>query len=169
MRCPRCGDKIARRDRFCGTCGDRLAQQSVAAKVKKPLFARLSPKQLRVAGVVLAGMLAIIALLLIIFPGGGKRKSVPRPTNLGAELTPWEAHPGTAEIGTKAIYGKVLSAQRGSITIQGIPEGKAYTVYVGRRTSYEPRRYPAVGERVKVLYIIDDRGYMKATQVQIQP
>jgi hypothetical protein len=113
-------------------------------------------------------VIIVIALLLIILSAGKKRKSVPRPTNLGAELTPWEAHQGTAEIATKAIYGKVLSAQRGSITIQGIPEGKAYTVYVGRRTNYEPRRYPAVGERVKVLYI-DDRGYMKATQVQIQP
>jgi len=167
MRCPRCGDKIARHDRFCGNCGDRLAQQPVAAKVKRPLFARLSPRQLGVAGGILAGVI-IIVLLLIILPGGERERMVPRPTNLGAELTPWEAHQGTAEIGTKAIYGKVLSAQRGSITIQGIPEGKAYTVYVGRRTNYEPRRYPAVGERVKVLYI-DDRGYMKATQVQIQP
>jgi hypothetical protein len=168
MRCPRCGDKIARHDRFCGNCGDRLAQQPVAAKVKKPLFARLSPEQLRVGSGILVGVIIVIALLLIILSAGKKRKSVPRPTNLGAELTPWEAHQGTAEIGTKAIYGKVLSAQRGSITIQGIPEGKTYTVYVGRRTIYEPRRYPAVGERVKVLYI-DDRGYMKATQVQIQP
>jgi hypothetical protein len=41
-------------------------------------------------------------------------------------------------------------------------------VYVGRRTRYEPRRYPAVGEQVKVLYI-DDRGYLKATQVLMQP
>ncbi len=168
MKCPRCGSKIARRDRFCGTCGDRLAHQPAAAKPKKPLFARLSPKQLRVAGAVLAGVLAIIALLLIIFPGGGKRKPVPRPTNLGAELTPRPSRRGEADIAQKAIYGKVTSFQRGSITIQTIPEGKAYTVYVGRRTNYEPRRYPAIGEKVKVLYI-DDRGSMKATQVEIQP
>ncbi len=167
MRCPRCGSKIARRDRFCGNCGDRLVHHAAAAKVKKPLFARLSPRQLGVAGGILASVI-IIVLLLIILPGGERERTVSRPTNLGAELTPWEAHQGTAEIATKAIYGKVLSAQRGSITIQGIPEGKAYTVYVGRRTNYEPRRYPAVGERVKVLYI-DDRGYMKATQVEIQP
>jgi hypothetical protein len=168
MRCPRCGNKIARHDRFCGTCGDRLAHQPAAAKPKKPLFARLSPKQLRVAGAVLAGVLAIIALLLIIFPGGGKRKPVPRPTNLGAELTAGQPSKDRAEIATKAIYGKVISLQRGSITIQGIPEGKAYTVYVGRRTRYDPSRYPALGEKVKVRYI-DDRGYMKATQIETQP
>lgn len=168
MRCPRCGKKIALHDRFCGNCGDRLAQQPAAAKPKKPLFARLSPKQLRVAGAALAGVLAIIALLLLIFPSGGKRKPVPRPTNLGAELTAEQPSTGRAEIATKAIYGKVISLQRGSITIQTIPGGKAYTVYVGRRTNYSPRRYPALGEKLKVLYI-DDRGYMKATQVQIQP
>jgi hypothetical protein len=167
MRCPRCGNKIARHDRFCGTCGDRLAHQPAAAKPKKPLFARLSPKQLRVAGGILVGVIIVIALL-IIFLGGEKRKPVPRPTNLGDELTAGQPSTGRAEIATKAIYGKVTSLQRGSITIQSIPEGKAYTVYVGRRTNYEPRRYPALGEKVKVLYI-DDRGYMKATQVQIQP
>ena len=167
MRCPRCGSKIARRDRFCGNCGDRLAQQPTAAKPKKPLFARLVPKQLRIAGAVLAGVFALIALLLIIFLGGEKRKPVPRPTNLGDELTAGQPSTGRAESATKAIYGKVISLQRGSITIQSIPEGKEYTVYVGRRTSYDPSRYPVLGEKVKVLYI-DDRGYMKATQVHIQ-
>jgi hypothetical protein len=140
----------------------------VERRSRKPLFARLSPKQLQAAGSVLAGVLAIIALLLIIFPGGGKRQVVPRPTNLGAELTARQPSRGRTEIAQKAIYGKVVSLQRGSITIQSIPEGKTYTVYVGRRTIYEPRRYPTIGEKVKVL-CIDDRGYLKATQVEIQP
>jgi hypothetical protein len=117
---------------------------------------------------VLAGVLVIIVLLLIILPGGGKRKPVPRPTNLGAELTEGQPSEDRAEVATKAIYGKVIFLQRGSITIQSIPEGKTYTVYVGRRTNYSPRRYPVLGEKLKVLYI-DDRGYMKATEVQIQP
>jgi hypothetical protein len=167
MRCPRCSSKIARRDRFCGNCGDRLAQQSEAAKAKKPLFARLSSKQRGVAGGVLAG-LVIIALLLLVLPGREKRKPVPRPTDLGAELTPQQSRGGEAEIGTKAISGKVISLQRGSITIQTLAERKEYTVYVGHRTRYDPPRYPAIGEKIKVLYI-DDRGSMKATQVQIQP
>jgi hypothetical protein len=168
MRCPRCGNKIARHDRFCGNCGDRLAQQPVAAKPKKPLFARLSSKQLRAGGGTLVGVIIVITLFLIILPVGKKRKPVPRPTNLGAELTEGQPSEDRAEIATKAIYGKVISLQRGSITIQSIPEGKTYTVYVGRRTNYSPRRYPALGEKLKVLYI-DDRGYMKATEVQIQP
>jgi hypothetical protein len=62
----------------------------------------------------------------------------------------------------------VISLQRGSITIQTLAERKEYTLYVGRRTHYEPPRYPAIGEKIEVLYI-DDQGYMKATQVQIQP
>jgi len=168
MRCPQCGNKIARHDRFCGNCGQRLAQQPIAAKEKRPLFARLSPKQLRAGGGTLVGVIIVITLLLIILPVGKKRKPVPRPTNLGAELTEGQPSEDRAEIATKAIYGKVISLQRGSITIQSIPEGKTYTVYVGRRTNYSPRRYPALGEKLKVLYI-DDRGYMKATEVQIQP
>jgi hypothetical protein len=168
MRCPSCGSKIARHHRFCGNCGARLVRQPVPAKPKKTLVPRLTAQQLQVAGAVLAGVLAMIVLLLIIFPGGGKRKPVPRPTNLGAELTDRQPSTGMAETATKAIYGKVISLQRGSITIQSIPEGKTYTVYVGRRTIYEPRRYPAPGEKVKVLYI-DDRGSMEATQVEIQP
>jgi hypothetical protein len=168
MRCPACGSKIARHHRFCGNCGSRLVQQPVAAKRKKLPVPRLTPQQLQVAGAVLAGVLAMIVLLLIIFPSGEKRRPVPRPTNLGAELTARQPDTGRAEIAATAIYGKVISLQRGSITIQSIPEGKTYTVYVGRRTIYEPRRYPAIGEKVKVLYI-DDRGYMKATQIQIQP
>jgi hypothetical protein len=168
MRCPACGSKIARHHRFCGTCGARLVQQPVAAKLKKALFARLSPERLRVGAGILVGVIIVAALLLVISLGGEKRKPVSRPTNLGAELTARQPDTARTETATKAIYGKVLSLQRGSITIQSIPEGKTYTVYVGRRTIYEPRRYPAIGEKVKALYI-DDRGYMKATEVQIQP
>lgn len=168
MRCPKCRKKIALNDQFCGNCGDRLTQQPGAAKEKRPLFARLSPKQLRGAGAALVGVIVIIALLLIILPARDKRKSVPKPTNLGAELTPWESRKGAAELGANVIYGKVISLQRGSITIQSLADRKAYTLYVGRRTRYDPRRYPSIGEKVKVLYI-DDRGYMKATRVQMQP
>ncbi|MCJ7663405.1 MAG: zinc ribbon domain-containing protein [Desulfobacterales bacterium] len=167
MICPRCGNKIAPPDRFCGNCGDRLAQQPVAAKAKKPLFARLSPKQLRAGKGILVGVIIVIALLLLILLAGKKRRPVPRPTNLGAELTPWQPGEGTTESGTNVVYGQVISLQRGSIMIQSLADGKAYTLYVGRRTNYSPQRYPSVGDKVKVLYI-DDRGYMKATQVQIR-
>ncbi len=166
MRCPRCGYQITPHDRFCGNCGDRLAQLPQAAKTKKPLLPRLSPKQLRVAGGVLAGVI-IICLLLVILPGREKRKSVPRPTDLGAELIARPPSKGGAEIGVKAVYGKVIFLQRGSITIQTLSDRKEYSVYVGHRTRYEPRRYPAIGDKIKVLYI-EDRGQMKATQIEIQ-
>ncbi len=168
MICPRCSSRIAPDDRFCRKCGHLLTRQPAQRHSRKPLLARLSPNQLRVAGTALAGLLALIALLLIIFPSGEKRKPVPRPTNLGAELTARQPSRGRPGIATKAFYGKVTALQRGSITIQTIPEGKPYMVYVGRRTIFEPRRYPAIGERVKVVYI-EDRGYLKATQVEIQP
>src|SRR4030042_4364985 len=113
MRCARCGNKIARHDRFCGNCGDRLAQQPVAAKPKKPLFARLSSKQLRAGGGTLVGVIIVITLFLIILPVGKKRKSVPRPTNLGAELTEGQPSEDRAEIATKAIYGQRIARHRG--------------------------------------------------------
>jgi hypothetical protein len=168
MICPRCGSRIAPDDRFCGLCGHLLAQQPVAAKLKKPLFARLSPKQLRAGAGILVGVIIVIVLLLIILPAGKKRRLVPRPTNLGAELSPGQLSKRTEDVGTNVVYGQVISVERGSITIQSRTDGKTYTLYVGRRTYYSPHRYPSVGERVKVLYI-DDRGYMKATQVQMQP
>jgi hypothetical protein len=136
--------------------------------LKAPLFARLSPKHLRAGKGILVGVIIVIALLLIILLAGKKREPVPRPTNLGAELTPWQPGEGMAASGTNVVYGHVISLQRGSITIQSLTDGKAYTLYVGRRTNYSPRPYPSVGDKVKVLYI-DDRGYMKATQVQIGP
>jgi hypothetical protein len=168
MICPRCSSRIAPDDRFCGACGHLLAQQPAGTKSRRPLLPRLSPKQLRAGGGVLVGVIIVIGLLLIILPAGKKRQPVPRPTNLGAELTPGQLSKRSEESGTNVVYGKVISLQRGSITIQSLTDGKAYTLYVGWRTNYSPRRYPSVGEKIKVLYI-DDRGYMRATQVQMQP
>lgn len=66
------------------------------------------------------------------------------------------------------IHGEVLSIRRGVITVRRLSNGEEYTVYVGRRTSYVPRRYPYLGEKVIVTYIVD-LGYLKATLVEIQP
>jgi hypothetical protein len=75
------------------------------------------------------------------------------------------------EIGPNEVQGKVLSVQghgfgRGTIEVKSDQTGKAYTFYVGRNTAYYPRRYPTSGETIRVLYI-DDRGYLKATRVEI--
>jgi hypothetical protein len=116
---------------------------------------------------VVFGLIIVIAVVLTLLPPRGKRQPVPRPTNLGAELTRERAGKGAEEIGAPAVSGEVISIQRGRISIQGLRTGKAYTVYVGRRTRYYPRRYPSIGEKIKVFYILD-RGYMKATEVHIE-
>lgn len=75
------------------------------------------------------------------------------------------------EIGPNEVKGKVLSIQtgafaRGVITVRSDRTGETYTFYVGKNTAYNPHRYPAVGETVKVRYI-NDRGKLKATWVEI--
>jgi hypothetical protein len=143
-------------------------QQSGGEQSNIPPRSHLSRKQIFVAGGVVVGLIMIIAVLLAIIPLRGKRPPVSRPTNLGAELTRERQEKGAEEIGATAVYGEVISIQRGRISIQGLRTGKVYTVYVGRRTHYYPRRYPSIGEKIKVFYILD-RGYMKATEVYIEP
>jgi hypothetical protein len=116
----------------------------------------------------LAGLIIIIVLLLTFLPVRGEKQPVHKPTNLGAELTEGRVGKSAEEIGPNTVYGQVVSVQRGTITIQSLNTGTVYTVYVGRRTDYYPRRYPSLGEKVKVFYILD-RGCMKATRVQMQP
>lgn len=76
------------------------------------------------------------------------------------------------EIGPNEVQGKVLSIQthaawRGTIEVKSNRTGKVYMFYVGRNTAYYPHRYPGIGETVRVQYI-DDRGYLKATRVEIR-
>ncbi|RLB07363.1 MAG: hypothetical protein DRG50_03090 [Deltaproteobacteria bacterium] len=75
------------------------------------------------------------------------------------------------EIGPNEVKGKVLSVQinvfrRGTLVVESNRTRKTYTFYVGRRTIYYPRRYPNIGETVKVQYI-NDRGFLKAVRVEI--
>ena len=75
------------------------------------------------------------------------------------------------EIGPNMVQGKVLSIKtgafaRGVITVKSDRTGEAYTFYVGKNTTYNPHRYPAVGETVKVNYI-NDQGRLKASRVEI--
>ena len=79
------------------------------------------------------------------------------------------------ELGPNVVVGKVLSIQthpgwragRGTIEVKSDHTGKVYTFYVGKRTAYYPRRYPGIGERVRVYYV-NDQGYLKATRVEIR-
>jgi hypothetical protein len=75
------------------------------------------------------------------------------------------------EVGPNVVVGKVLSIQThfgrsGTIEVKSNHTGKVYTFYVGSRTAYYPRRYPGIGETIRVHYV-NDRGYLKATRVEI--
>ena len=75
------------------------------------------------------------------------------------------------EIGRNDVQGKVLSIRtnlfgRGTIEVKSDFSEKVYMFYVGMDTVYNPDRYPAVGETIKVTYF-NDRGQLKAARVQI--
>jgi len=76
------------------------------------------------------------------------------------------------EIGPNAVQGKVISIEthpfgrRGVIVVKSDLTQESYAFFVGIDTTYVPRRYPAVGETVKVSYI-NDHGELRATLVEI--
>ncbi len=75
------------------------------------------------------------------------------------------------EIGPSAVQGKVLSIRthppgRGIIEVKSAQTEKVYICYLRMDTVYEPYRYPAVGETIKVHYF-DDRGRLQAMLVEI--
>lgn len=89
----------------------------------------------------------------------------------GGVFSPITIAKGNKEIGPNEVQGKVLSIKtgafaRGVIDVKSDQTGETYTFYVGKNTTYNPSRYPAVGETVKVRYI-NDRGRLKATLVEI--
>jgi hypothetical protein len=90
---------------------------------------------------------------------------------IGGVLSPLAIAKDNKEIGPNEVQGKVLSIQtgafaRGVIVVKSDQTGEAYTFYVGKNTTYNPYRYPVVGETIKVNYI-NDRGRLKATRVEI--
>jgi len=170
MKCPRCGKRTISNVRFCKYCGKRIPRANKGAMIKLPLFSQLTQKQLRLTGAV--GILIFIALLLVFFPAGGKRRQAAKPELLGEEIFIEKSKAGR-EMASNAVYGKVIAVnmrddRRGTITVMSLHTGKVYTFTVGWRTSYHPRRYPSVGERIKVYYL-SDKGLMEATQVKIDP
>ena len=72
------------------------------------------------------------------------------------------------EIGPNEVQGTVMFFTRGTMEVRSDQTDRMYTFYVGRRTIYYPQRYPVPGETVRVRYI-NDRGYLKATQVTMIP
>jgi hypothetical protein len=89
---------------------------------------------------------------------------------IGGVFAPITIAKGT-EIAPNAVQGEVLSIvtnafKKGTIVVKSDRTGETYTFYVGHSTNYSPYRYPLVGETIKVFYI-NDRGYLKATSVEI--
>jgi hypothetical protein len=63
--------------------------------------------------------------------------------------------------------GKVVTIYRGTLSVKN-DKGETMTFAVGRRTTYDPPRLPAVGERVEVKYFLR-RGANVGYQVKILP
>jgi hypothetical protein len=165
MKCPKCGGKTPSTLRACRHCGKRLPRREKGVKPKPPLPSWLSQSKLLIAGTI--GMLILIALLLVIILTKEKRTQVKR---LDQEILIERSREGR-EIASHAVLGKVIAVRlranrRGTMAIRSLHTGKEYTFSVGWRTSYHPRRYPAVGEQVQVYYLFD-KGLLEATQVKI--
>lgn len=167
MNCPKCGKRIPATTRACKHCGKRIRRPKKGAKPKTPPRAQLSQRQLLIAA---ASILIFIALLLAVLPDGRKQKQALRPERFGEEITIERGKAG-GEIASNAVYGEVIAShiratRAGTITVKSLHTGTVYTFSAGWHTSYHPRRYPAIGERVKV-YHLRDEGLRKATQVII--
>jgi uncharacterized membrane protein YvbJ len=111
MKCPTCGEKVTKHNPFCANCGKPRSQQPAEAKSEGQLPAPSPHKQYFVIVGAVVGLIIIIALLLVLLPSKEKRKSVPRPTNLGAELRPEQPKTDVEKIGSNAAYGEVISLQ----------------------------------------------------------
>jgi hypothetical protein len=165
MKCPNCGKRNPATLSDCKHCGKRLPRQKKGIKPKPSLLAGISQRQLLIAGGI--GLALLLALLIAILSTGEKRKEV-RWTDQKIRI---ERGMDYREIASNAVLGKVIAVQlrsnrRGTIAVRSLHTGKDYTFSVGWRTSYHPRRYPVIGEQVKVYYLFD-KGLMEATQVVI--
>jgi hypothetical protein len=165
MKCPKCGKRTPATLSVCKHCGKRLPRQKKEARPTPSGLTGLSQRQLLIAGV--AGLVILLALLIAILSTGGKRKQV---APLDQEIRIQRSKEGR-EIASNAVLGRVIAVKlrenrRGTIAVRSLHTGKEYTFSVGWRTSYHPRRYPAIGEQVKVYYL-PDKDLMVATQVVI--
>jgi hypothetical protein len=171
MKCPKCGKRVSSTVRVCQHCGKRLARpkKETKPKIKIPHLAQLPTSKLLTAGIV--GLVILIALVLAMFPGGGKREEGARLERPGEEIN-IERGKSSREIATNAVYGKVMAThlranRRGTMTVRSLHTGKVYTFSVGWHTSYHPQRHPSIGEMSTVHYLSEGEDLMKATQVKM--
>jgi len=165
MKCPKCEKRTSATLSVCKHCGKHLPRQKKGAQPTTARRAGLSPRQLLIAGVM--GLSILVALLIAILSIGEKRKEVSR---LDQEIR-IERSKDDREIASNAVLGRVIALRlranrRGTMAVRSLHTGKEYTFSVGWRSSYHPRRYPLIGEQVKVYYLFD-KGLLEATQVVI--
>ena len=172
MKCPACGRRTLANIGVCKFCGAgmpprrRLSLRFVE-RFLLSLLSRLSPKGRFIAGLVVLTLLCVI-LLFFVLPG--RRSRAADPKLLGYQIAIEKITAGK-EISSNAVFGRLIGSHReetgeGTITVKSLNTGELYTFAIGGYTSYHPRRYPALDEEVKVYYH-DDKGIIKATQVQI--
>jgi hypothetical protein len=165
MKCPKCGKTTFAILGACRHCGKRLPGQNKQALQTPARRAGLSQRQLLIAGGI--GLSLLAALLIAILYMGEKRREIKwRDQEIRIERIRDDR-----EIAANAVWGRVIAHRqrenrRGTMAVRSLLTGKEYTFFVGWRTSYHPRRYPAIGEQVKVYYLFD-KGLMEATQVVI--
>src|SRR4030042_974201 len=158
MKCPKCGKRTPATLSACKHCGKHIPLRKKGATPRPPLLSQLSQSKLLMAGVV--GLSILVALLIAILSVGEKRKEVSR---LDQEIRIERSKDGR-EIASNAVLGRVIALRlrtnrRGTMAVRSFHTGKEYTFFVGWRTSYHPRRYPAIGEQVKVYYLFE-KGFL---------
>jgi hypothetical protein len=165
MKCPKCGKRITATLTVCKHCGKRLPQQKKGISPQPFLPSWLCQNWPLIACVI--GILILIICFIVIFSLGEKRREVSR---LDQEIRVERSKEGR-EIAPNAVLGRVIAFRlrtnrRGTMAVRSLQTGKEFSFFVGWRTSYHPRRYPTIGEQVKVYYLLD-KGLTEATQVVI--
>jgi len=172
MKCPACGKRTLANIGVCKFCGAGMPPRMRMSRWLAPrslitFLAGLSLEGRFTAGLVLLALLCFI-LVFIVLPG--RRFRAADPKLLGHQIAIEKITAGK-EIGAHAVFGRLIGSHRqetgaGTITVKSLNTGEIYTFSIGGYTSYHPRRYPALGEEVKVYYHTDEE-VVKATQVQI--
>jgi hypothetical protein len=172
MKCPTCGRKTLANIGVCKFCGAGMPPRRWLSLPFVPHFpvalrGRLSLKGRLIAGVALLVLLCAV-LFFLVLPGGRFRSADPKL--IGYQIAIEKITAGR-EMAANAVFGRLIGSHRqetgeGTMTVKSLNTGEIYTFAVGGYTSYHPRRYPTLDEQIKVYYY-DDKGIVKATQVQI--
>jgi hypothetical protein len=165
MKYPKCGKRTSTVLAVCKHFGKRLPQRKKGLRPKPFLSSWIFQSRLLIAGVI--GILILIIFFIVIFSMQEKRKELSR---LDQEIRVERSKEGR-EIASNAVLGRIIAFRlrtnrRGTMAVRSLQTGKEFTFFIGWRTSYHPRRYPTIGEQVKVYYLLD-KNLMEATQVVI--